>query len=206
MLHQQGHIPLPPYIKRKPQAMDKQRYQTIYALHEGAVAAPTAGLHFDQALLAACEKVGASLAYVTLHVGAGTFQPVRVKHIADHHMHSEWFEVNQAVCDQISHCRARGGRVIAVGTTVMRALETAAQTGEVQAFSGDSRLFLYPGKPIRCVDALFTNFHLPCSSLLMLVSAFAGYETVVQAYRHAVEECYRFFSYGDAMFIPCRYY
>ena len=196
VLQQQGHMPLPPYIKRQADLSDKERYQTVYAKHQGAIAAPTAGLHFDQQLLDACEQAAASLAYITLHVGAGTFQPVRTDDISQHHMHSEWFEVTETVCDQIRLCHERGGRVVAIGTTVMRALETAAQSGQIQPFAGDSELFIYPGKPIHCVDALFTNFHLPRSSLLMLVAAFAGYDTMMQAYQHAVAQKYRFFSYG----------
>jgi len=196
-----GHIPLPPYIQRQDKQEDQERYQTVYSRVPGAVAAPTAGLHFDQTLLDVLSKQGVKQAYVTLHVGAGTFQPVRVENIKDHVMHSEWLEVSKAVCDQIRQTKASGKRVIAIGTTSVRALESASQSGEVQPFSGDTTIFIYPGYKFKTVDALLTNFHLPESTLLMLVSAFAGYEFTMNAYRHAVEQEYRFFSYGDAMFI-----
>ena len=203
LLDRVGHMPLPPYIDRPDDASDRERYQTVYSDKDkaGAVAAPTAGLHFDEALLAAIREKGVGTAFVTLHVGAGTFQPVRVERIEDHHMHSEWLEVTQDVVDAVAACRARGGRVIAVGTTSVRSLETAAQSGELKAFSGDTSIFIYPGRPFHVVDALVTNFHLPESTLLMLVSAFAGYRATMAAYAAAVEHGYRFFSYGDAMFI-----
>ena len=203
LLDRAGHMPLPPYIDRPDEDADRERYQTVYSdrARAGAVAAPTAGLHFDDALLAAIREKGVDTAFVTLHVGAGTFQPVRVERIEDHHMHSEWLEVSQAVVDAVAACRERGGRVIAVGTTSVRSLESAARDGELKAFSGDTDIFIYPGRPFHVVDALVTNFHLPESTLLMLVSAFAGYAQTMAAYRSAVEEGYRFFSYGDAMFI-----
>lgn len=201
LLDRVGHMPLPPYIDRPDEDSDRERYQTVYARHAGAVAAPTAGLHFDQALLEAIAAKGVASTFVTLHVGAGTFQPVRVERIEDHHMHHEWLEVGQDVVDAVAACRARGGRVIAVGTTSVRSLESAARDGELKAFSGDTDIFLYPGRPFHVVDALVTNFHLPESTLLMLVSAFAGYPETMAAYAAAVERGYRFFSYGDAMFI-----
>ncbi len=201
LLERVGHTPLPPYIDRPDEQADRERYQTVYADRAGAVAAPTAGLHFDQQLLAAIAEKGVERAFVTLHVGAGTFQPVRVERIEDHHMHSEWLEVSQDVVDAVAACRARGGRVIAVGTTSVRSLESAARDGVLKAFSGDTDIFIYPGRPLHVVDALVTNFHLPESTLLMLVSAFAGYPETMAAYQAAVEHGYRFFSYGDAMFI-----
>ncbi|WP_028628669.1 MULTISPECIES: tRNA preQ1(34) S-adenosylmethionine ribosyltransferase-isomerase QueA [Pseudomonas] len=201
LLERVGHMPLPPYIDRPDDDADRERYQTVYARHAGAVAAPTAGLHFDQDLLEAIAAKGVESAFVTLHVGAGTFQPVRVERIEDHHMHHEWLEVGQDVVDAVAACRARGGRVIAVGTTSVRSLESAARDGQLKAFSGDTDIFLYPGRSFHVVDALVTNFHLPESTLLMLVSAFAGYPETMAAYAAAVEEGYRFFSYGDAMFI-----
>ena len=203
-LETHGHMPLPPYIERADTAADRTRYQTVFADRPGAVAAPTAGLHFDDALLAAIRDKGVETARVTLHVGAGTFQPVRGEDISQHHMHAEWIEVSAATVEAIRATRARGGRVVAIGTTAVRALESAAAaspTGELDPFSGDTRLFITPGVRFRVVDALFTNFHLPRSTLLMLVCAFGGHETVMGAYRHAVEANYRFFSYGDAMFI-----
>lgn len=196
-----GRVPLPPYIDREPTAADALRYQTIYARVGGAVAAPTAGLHFDDALLAAIAARGARFAYTTLHVGAGTFQPVRVERLSEHRMHAEYAEVSPALCAAVAETRARGGRVVAIGTTSVRALETAASTGELVPFQGDTRLFIRPGYRFRVVDALLTNFHLPESTLLMLVSAFAGRERVLAAYRHAIAERYRFFSYGDAMWV-----
>jgi S-adenosylmethionine:tRNA ribosyltransferase-isomerase len=201
LLERVGHMPLPPYIDRADDAADRERYQTVYAQRPGAVAAPTAGLHFDQALLEAIRRKGVETAFVTLHVGAGTFQPVRVERIEDHHMHQEWLEVGQDVVDAVAACRGRGGRVIAVGTTSVRSLESAARDGELKAFSGDTDIFIYPGRPFHVVDALVTNFHLPESTLLMLVSAFAGYAETMAAYACAVEHGYRFFSYGDAMYI-----
>ncbi len=203
LLERVGHMPLPPYIDRPDEDADRERYQTVYSdkAKAGAVAAPTAGLHFDDALLAAIRERGVDTAFVTLHVGAGTFQPVRVERIEDHHMHSEWLQVGQDVVDAVRACKARGGRVVAVGTTSVRSLESAAQGGVLKPFSGDTDIFLYPGRPFHVVDALVTNFHLPESTLLMLVSAFAGYPETMAAYRAAVAEGYRFFSYGDAMFI-----
>ncbi len=201
LLERVGHMPLPPYIDRPDEAADRERYQTVYAERAGAVAAPTAGLHFDQPLMEAIAAKGVSTAFVTLHVGAGTFQPVRVERIEDHHMHTEWLEVSQEVVDAVAACRARGGRVIAVGTTSVRSLESAARDGVLKPFSGDTDIFIYPGRPFHVVDALVTNFHLPESTLLMLVSAFAGYPETMAAYKSAVAEAYRFFSYGDAMFI-----
>jgi S-adenosylmethionine:tRNA ribosyltransferase-isomerase len=199
-----GEMPLPPYVARPVEAADRERYQTIYAREPGAVAAPTAGLHFDAALLEACREAGVEFAYVTLHVGAGTFQPVRVDDIAAHRMHAEVFEVPQATADAVAATRARGGRVVAVGTTAVRSLESAAAAagdGRLRAATGETRLFITPGTRFRIVDALVTNFHLPESTLLMLVSAFATREHVLRAYAHAVSQKYRFFSYGDAMFI-----
>lgn len=201
LLERVGHMPLPPYIDRPDEAADRERYQTVYADRAGAVAAPTAGLHFDEGLLAAIREKGVDTAFVTLHVGAGTFQPVRVERIEDHHMHREWLEVGPDVVDAVAACRARGGRVIAVGTTSVRSLESAARDGVLKPFSGDTDIFIYPGRPFHVVDALVTNFHLPESTLLMLVSAFAGYPETMAAYAAAVEQGYRFFSYGDAMFI-----
>jgi len=201
LLDRVGHMPLPPYIVRADDAADRERYQTVYAQRSGAVAAPTAGLHFDEALLESIRAKGVETAFVTLHVGAGTFQPVRVERIEDHPMHREWLEVSQGVVDAVAACRARGGRVIAVGTTSVRSLESAARDGQLKAFSGDTDIFIYPGRPFHVVDALVTNFHLPESTLLMLVSAFAGYPETMAAYAAAVENGYRFFSYGDAMYI-----
>lgn len=201
LLERIGHMPLPPYIDRADELSDRERYQTVYAECAGAVAAPTAGLHFDAAMLAALADMGVETAFVTLHVGAGTFQPVRVEQIEEHQMHHEWLEVDQSVVDAVSACKARGGRVIAVGTTSVRSLETAARSGQLQPFSGDTDIFIYPGRSFNVVDALVTNFHLPESTLLMLVSAFAGYSATMAAYQQAVAAQYRFFSYGDAMFI-----
>ncbi len=196
-----GHMPLPPYIERADALEDRERYQTVYAAREGAVAAPTAGLHFTQALLANIDAMGVRRATVTLHVGAGTFQPVRVDDIAEHRMHAEFVEVSQAVCAAVRETRERGGRVIAVGTTAVRSLESASASGEIQPFTGDTQIFIYPGYRFRSVDAMITNFHLPESTLLMLVSAFAGREAIMAAYAEAIARRYRFFSYGDAMFI-----
>tara|TARA_B110000046_G_C13007814_1_gene405177 strand:- start:445 stop:1491 length:1047 start_codon:yes stop_codon:yes gene_type:complete len=196
-----GHMPLPPYIDRSDTDADKSRYQTVYAQQLGAVAAPTAGLHFDEQLLESISNKGAQIAFVTLHVGAGTFQPVRAENILDHHMHSEWLQVTGDVCQQVIDTKAKGGRVIAVGTTSVRCLETAALSGQIAAFEGDTDIFIYPGYEFKVVDALLTNFHLSESTLLMLVSAFSGYQAIKQAYRDAVAERYRFFSYGDAMFL-----
>lgn len=201
LLEQHGHIPLPPYITRPDTLADRERYQTVFARQPGAVAAPTAGLHFDIEFLDQLRAQGILTAQVTLHVGAGTFQPLRVENLDAHVMHAEWVEVNAQTCEQIAQTKARGGRVVAVGTTVVRSLETAARHGALQPFTGDTRLFITPGYEFRVVDALLTNFHLPESTLLMLVCALAGYEPVMQAYRHAVEQRYRFFSYGDAMYL-----
>ena len=197
----QGEMPLPPYLRRAPESWDRERYQTVYAREPGAVAAPTAGLHFDEATIEACRAAGVDTARVTLHVGAGTFQPVRADHVADHVMHAERAEVPAATCAAIAACRARGGRVLAIGTTAVRALECAAAADPLAPWSGDTRLFITPGYRFRVVDRLLTNFHLPESTLLMLVSAFAGTARVLAAYRHAVAQQYRFFSYGDAMLV-----
>ncbi len=201
LLEAVGHMPLPPYIERPDDALDRDRYQTVYGQVPGAVAAPTAGLHFDDDMLARLDQRGVEKAWCTLHVGAGTFQPVRVDKVQDHRMHAEWLAVDQDLVDAVARARKRGGRVIAVGTTSVRALETAAADGELKPFAGDSRLFIYPGYEFRVVNAMITNFHLSGSTLLMLVSAFAGRETVLAAYEHAVRQRYRFFSYGDAMLI-----
>ncbi len=196
-----GHMPLPPYILRADDAADVERYQTVYARTPGAVAAPTAGLHFDAPLLDALRAKGVNFGYVTLHVGAGTFAPLRSECVEDHTMHCEWLNVGAELVEKIRRARAAGGRVIAVGTTVVRALESALRAGQVQPFAGETRIFIFPGYRIASADALITNFHLPESTLLMLVSAFAGRELMLDAYRHAVSERYRFFSYGDAMLI-----
>lgn len=197
-----GHMPLPPYIARPDDPRDSERYQTVYARQPGAVAAPTAGLHFDAALLDALRARGIDFDYITLHVGAGTFQPVRAEKIEDHEMHREWLNVGAELVERIQRTRARGGRVIAVGTTVVRALEAArGERGAVEPFAGETRIFIFPGYRIMSVDGLITNFHLPESTLLMLVSAFAGREFVLSAYQHAVEQRYRFYSYGDAMLV-----
>jgi S-adenosylmethionine:tRNA ribosyltransferase-isomerase len=201
LLDRYGSIPLPMYIARAAAETDAERYQTVYARERGAVAAPTAGLHFDQSLLESLRKRGVNLAYVTLHVGAGTFQPVRVQDLAQHEMHGEWCDVPQATVDAIAAARKKGGRVLAVGTTTLRALESAAAGGELKSTRGETRLFVLPGYRFRVVERLLTNFHLPKSTLLMLVCAFAGRDNVLRAYRHAVESRYRFFSYGDAMLI-----
>ena len=201
LLLRAGRLPLPPYIQREPGADDAERYQTLFARHSGAVAAPTAGLHFDEPLLAALRAKGVEFGHVTLHVGAGTFQPMRAESLHEHEMHSEWLNVGAELCARIARTRAAGGRVIAVGTTVVRALETAVRDGEVRPFAGDTRIFIFPGHRIRSVDALVTNFHLPESTLMMLVSAFAGRERILAAYAEAVKARYRFFSYGDAMLL-----
>ncbi|HBO14928.1 MAG TPA: tRNA preQ1(34) S-adenosylmethionine ribosyltransferase-isomerase QueA [Porticoccaceae bacterium] len=196
-----GHTPLPPYIDRADTLEDRARYQTVYARTPGAVAAPTAGLHFDEDMLDAIRAAGVDVGYVTLHVGAGTFQPVRVDHLHDHKMHTEWLQVDASLCQQVRDTRARGGRVIAVGTTSVRCLETATQSGELRPFEGDTDIFIYPGYRFSVIDALLTNFHLPQSTLLMLVSAFSGYRSIMAAYHQAIAEQYRFYSYGDAMFL-----
>ncbi|WGW01924.1 tRNA preQ1(34) S-adenosylmethionine ribosyltransferase-isomerase QueA [Vibrio sp. YMD68] len=206
ILNRVGHMPLPPYIDRPDEDADKERYQTVYNAKPGAVAAPTAGLHFDEEILAKIQEKGVEFAYVTLHVGAGTFQPVKVDNINDHHMHAEYVEVPQEVVDAIAATKARGGRIIAVGTTSVRSLESAAQDAvkngtELVPFFGDTEIFIFPGYEYQLIDCLVTNFHLPESTLIMLVSAFAGYDNTMTAYKHAVEGEYRFFSYGDAMFI-----
>lgn len=196
-----GHMPLPPYIERSDTDLDRERYQTVYAAKPGAVAAPTAGLHFDQNLLNSLKEKGVNTAFVTLHVGVGTFQPVRVQRLEEHRMHSEIIHVSDAVCAQVMATRSAGRRVIAVGTTSVRCLETAGQSGRMEALHGETDIFIHPGYTFKMVDALITNFHLPESTLLMLVSAFAGYDHAMHAYGEAVAQNYRFFSYGDAMFI-----
>ena len=196
-----GRMPLPPYIERAADSTDDERYQTVYARESGAVAAPTAGLHFDEAMLQALRVHGVEFGFVTLHVGAGTFQPMRAERLQDHTMHREWLNVGAGLVEQVRRTRRRGRRVIAVGTTVVRALESSLRDGEVAPFAGETQIFIFPGYAITSVDALLTNFHLPESTLLMLVSAFAGRELMLEAYRHAVEKRYRFFSYGDAMLI-----
>jgi S-adenosylmethionine:tRNA ribosyltransferase-isomerase len=201
LLQAHGHVPLPPYITHDDSADDEARYQTVFAARPGAVAAPTAALHFDAPLLDALQIRGVGRAAVTLHVGAGTFQPVRSENLAEHRMHSEWFEVSAATVQAIEATRAAGGRIVAVGTTTLRALESAARTGVLQAGAAETELFITPGFQFRVVDLLITNFHLPKSTLMMLVSAFAGHEQVRALYRHAVEARYRFFSYGDAMLL-----
>ena len=201
LLKQHGRMPLPPYIEREAVESDGERYQTVYASREGAVAAPTAGLHFDQAMLEQLQRDGIETAFVTLHVGAGTFQPVRVDDIREHRMHKEYIEVSRETVEAVARTRLRGGRVVAVGTTVVRSLESAAREGELVPFSGETDIFITPGYRFRVIDALLTNFHLPESTLLMLVCAFAGYDAVMDAYHHAVQQHYRFFSYGDAMFV-----
>jgi len=204
LLEHIGHVPLPPYIVRSDESEDLSRYQTVFAKEPGAVAAPTAGLHFDLETMAKIEAKGAETAFVTLHVGSGTFQPVRVDNLAEHVMHYEFFSVASETVAAVHRARERGGRVIAIGTTAVRALESASRSGQLEAGCGDTNLFITPGYRFNTVDALLTNFHLPESTLLMLVSAFAGYEPVMQAYRHAIEQSYRFFSYGDAMFLARR--
>lgn len=204
LLARHGHVPLPPYIARDDDASDSERYQTVYARHAGAVAAPTAGLHFDEAMLARLEAMGVERAELTLHVGAGTFQPVRVENLEAHQMHAEWLEVGAGVVAAVTRAKVRGGRVIAIGTTSVRSLETAAAAGQLRPFSGDSRLFIRPGYRFKVIDAMVTNFHLPESTLLMLVCAFAGHQNILATYRHGVDQGYRFFSYGDAMFLTPR--
>jgi len=201
LIEAHGRLPLPPYIEHAADEVDEKRYQTVYAKEPGAVAAPTAGLHFDQPLLDKLRDKGVQFAYVTLHVGAGTFQPVRTENLAEHKMHSEWYTIPQETVDAVRAVRAAGGKVVAVGTTSMRALESASQSGELQAGSADTNLFITPGYRFKTVDRMVTNFHLPKSTLLMLVSAFAGYQQIRNAYAHAIEKRYRFFSYGDAMLL-----
>jgi S-adenosylmethionine:tRNA ribosyltransferase-isomerase len=204
LLENYGHMPLPPYVQRDDEAEDRQRYQTVYARHPGAVAAPTAGLHFEQSILDELAAGGVNIAYVTLHVGAGTFQPVRVDNITDHVMHAERVRVSQQVCDAVGRAHDSGNKVVTVGTTVVRSLEAATASGKLKPFDGDCRLFITPGFKFNVVDTMITNFHLPKSTLLMLVSAFAGRQLILDAYLHAVEQEYRFFSYGDAMFISSK--
>jgi S-adenosylmethionine:tRNA ribosyltransferase-isomerase len=201
ILDQIGQVPLPPYFQREAEESDKVNYQTIYAEHKGSVAAPTAGLHFNIDLMQSIKEKGIQVAYLTLHVGAGTFAPVRVDNITEHRMHSEYIEVSEALAEKIRETKARGGRIVAVGTTSARSLETASLSGQIKAFSGETDIFIYPGFHFQCVDVLITNFHAPKSSLLMLVSAFAGYDAICKAYQTAIEAKYRFLSYGDAMFI-----
>jgi S-adenosylmethionine:tRNA ribosyltransferase-isomerase len=201
LIDRYGQLPLPPYIQHAADATDAQRYQTVYAKHPGAVAAPTAGLHFDQALLDQLQQQGVLLTWLTLHVGAGTFQPVRTENLAEHQMHSEWYRLPQATVDIIETAKRSGRKVIAVGTTSMRALESASQTGKLVAGSSDTQLFITPGYQFKTVDRLITNFHLPKSTLMMLVSAFAGVDRIRHAYSYAIAQRYRFFSYGDAMLL-----
>ncbi|MRI35076.1 tRNA preQ1(34) S-adenosylmethionine ribosyltransferase-isomerase QueA [Endozoicomonas sp. OPT23] len=201
LLEEFGHMPLPPYIDREDGSADRLRYQTVFAEKDGAVAAPTAGLHFDEGMLERLKAKGVEQAFVTLHVGSGTFQPVKVDDIADHIMHAEYIEVPEDVCEAVKAARARGNKVVAVGTTSVRSLESASANGEIEPFYGDSEIFIYPGYQFRSVDAMITNFHLPQSTLLMLVSAFSGQEEILKAYNEAVKEGYRFFSYGDAMWL-----
>lgn len=196
-----GRMPLPPYIQRDADITDDVRYQTVFAKQPGAVAAPTAGLHFDEDLLADIKAKGVEFGHITLHVGAGTFQPMRAENILEHTMHREWLNVGAELCSQILKTRARGGRVIAVGTTVVRALETAYRDGEVRPYADDTQIFIFPGVKVKSVDAMITNFHLPESTLMMMVSAFSGRERILSAYQHAIEQRYRFFSYGDAMLL-----
>lgn len=201
LLDQIGHIPLPPYITREDDESDLTRYQTVFARESGAVAAPTAGLHFDQAMMEKLKAKGVQSAFVTLHVGSGTFQPVRVEELSEHLMHKEYFAVSAETVAAVHQARSRGDRVVAIGTTAVRALESASKSGQLEAGFGDTDLFITPGYQFRSVDAMLTNFHLPESTLLMLVSAFAGYEPIMNAYSHAIDQSYRFFSYGDAMFL-----
>jgi len=204
LLDNVGHIPLPPYIERGDEQADLERYQTVFAKEDGAVAAPTAGLHFDDELLSSLKEKGINHCFVTLHVGAGTFQPVKVDEITDHKMHSEYFEIDQITVDQINQTKKNGGRVIAVGTTAVRSIESAAKSGALKATKEETDIFIYPGYEFKIVDMLITNFHLPKSSLLMLVSAFIGRERMMEIYHHAIENKYRFFSYGDAMLLERR--
>ena len=201
LLDKIGHIPLPPYITREDEVSDFERYQTVFAKQQGAVAAPTAGLHFDERIMQQIQDKNIATTFVTLHVGSGTFQPVRVEKLADHVMHSEYFKVTDETVNAIKTTRNNGGRVIAIGTTAVRALESASKEGYLQPGFGDTNLFITPGYDFKSVDAMLTNFHLPESTLLMLISAFAGYENIMNAYQHAIKQRYRFFSYGDAMFL-----
>lgn len=199
-----GQIPLPPYMHRPPEESDKERYQTVYARIKGSVAAPTAGFHFDEELLQRLKDKQVEMGYLTLHIGAGTFAPVRVEDIREHKMHAEYLDVSKDLCDKIAATKRRGKRVIAVGTTSLRALETASQSGAIAPYTGETNIFIYPGYQFRCADILITNLHLPGSTLLMLVSAFNGYENVMRAYQEAVAKAYRFYSYGDAMWLEKR--
>ncbi|KAA3644408.1 MAG: tRNA preQ1(34) S-adenosylmethionine ribosyltransferase-isomerase QueA [Proteobacteria bacterium] len=201
IMEKHGVMPLPPYIQRDSTESDSERYQTVYAETAGAVAAPTAGLHFDDKTLNHLKAQGINSAFVTLHVGAGTFQPVKADHIEDHKIHKEWLQVDETVVDAVKETKANGGRIIAVGTTAVRCLETAAQNGKLKAYTGDTDIFIYPGYNFKVIDGLLTNFHLPESTLLMLVSALAGRKNILNAYQHAIDQQYRFFSYGDAMLI-----
>lgn len=201
VLEKIGHIPLPPYMQRDDEMLDRNRYQTVYAQAPGSVAAPTAGLHFDESILQKLTEKNIEKTYVTLHVGAGTFQPVRVENILEHKMHAEYLEVNEKNCIAVQKCRENKGKIVAVGTTSVRSLETASQQNSLQPFFGETRVFIYPGYEFRNIDALITNFHLPKSSLLMLVSAFAGHQHIMNAYQVAIKKGYRFYSYGDAMLI-----
>ncbi|AXA33676.1 tRNA preQ1(34) S-adenosylmethionine ribosyltransferase-isomerase QueA [Francisella adeliensis] len=201
IMNEFGHIPLPQYMKREDEEFDAERYQTVYAKDLGSVAAPTAGLHFSDELMQAIKDKGVDTAYITLHVGSGTFKPVQVDDVNNHKMHSEVISVSEEVCEKIRQTKVNGGRVIAIGTTSVRSLETAGQSGQIEGYQGETDIFLYPGKKFNVVDAMITNFHLPKSTLIMLVSAFADKEKIMKAYEHAIENKYRFFSYGDAMFI-----
>jgi S-adenosylmethionine:tRNA ribosyltransferase-isomerase len=201
LLEQIGHIPLPPYITRADDESDLARYQTVFAREAGAVAAPTAGLHFDMAMINKIKAKGVQTAFVTLHVGSGTFQPVRVENLSEHLMHKEYFVVPESTVEAVRQARDRGGRIIAIGTTAVRALESASKSGQLEPGFGDTDLFITPGYQFKTVDAMLTNFHLPESTLLMLVSAFASYDSIMNAYQHAIDRSYRFFSYGDAMFL-----
>ena len=203
ILERIGHMPLPPYIERADDINDRTRYQTVFAQQSGAVAAPTAGLHFDKIMMAKIQAKGVAIAFVTLHVASGTFRPVRVENLAQHVMHKEYFDVPKATVNAVELAKSRGGRVIAIGTTAMRSLESASRNGHLEVSRGDTDLFITPGYQFKTVDAMLTNFHLPESTLLMLVSAFAGYERIKKVYQHAIAARYRFFSYGDAMFIQC---
>ena len=201
LLDNVGHIPLPPYIKRADSKIDLERYQTVYAKPRGSVAAPTAGLHFDKALLMSLEQKGTQHCFVTLHIGSGTFQPVKVENITQHKMHSEYFEISQSTVDKINQTKMNGGRIIAVGTTAVRVLESSIKNGVLSAQNGETDIFIYPNYEFKVVDKMITNFHLPKSSLLMLVSAFIGHKRMLEIYQHAIEKHYRFFSYGDAMLL-----
>ena len=201
ILSTDGSLPLPPYIRRQPNSQDDDRYQTVFAAEAGAVAAPTAGLHFDRHLMRRLEMAGLEIGFLTLHVGSGTFQPVRSKVVQDHRMHKEWLKVDEALVRSVKQVRRDGNRVVGVGTTVMRALETASQNGDLRPFEGEPALYIYPGYQFRTVDVLLTNFHLPRSSLLIMVSAFSGVDRIRKAYKHALKQRYRFFSYGDCMIL-----